>query len=70
MNLVEDHFMKVQTLEMPRHSTRKTRKRQGRDADEIARDIVAGGTRLDALLEQPVDLDETGNAQFYCVPCA
>jgi hypothetical protein len=56
---------------MPRkHSqSNKARKRAGPDLDELVNDMQHD-TKLARLIDQPVDLDEPGRAQYYCMPCA
>ena len=43
-------------------------KRKTKDIDEV-QDDLADGT-AGKLLNQPVDLDQIGEGQFYCVFCA
>ena len=43
-------------------------KRMTRHLDQIDSDLAPENAKK--LLSQPVDLDKSGNAQFYCVHCA
>lgn len=43
-------------------------KRRTRDLDEIDKDLEP--TNAESLLNQPVDIDLPGCAQFYCLHCA
>ena len=49
------------------HSRMKT-KRKTKDADQIEEDMKP--ENVNGLLNQDVDYDRTGNAQFYCLHCA
>ena len=51
------------------HLKKKWRtKRRTRDLDQIDTDLTP--ENAEKLLSQPVDLDKSGNGQFYCVHCA
>merc|ERR1711976_194 len=51
------------------HLKKKWRtKRRTRDLDQIDSDLTP--ENAEKLLSQPVDLDKSGNGQFYCVHCA
>lgn len=50
---------------MPRQQ--KTRKRKGKDLDEIVDDLRP--EKKAKLLNQPLDSDLPGDGQFYCVQC-
>lgn len=54
---------------MPKKHTQsnKTRKRKGKDLDEIIEDLRP--EKSAKLLHQDVDLDLPGDGQFYCVEC-
>lgn len=54
---------------MPKkHTTsNKTRKRKGKDLDEIHEDLIP--EKAAKLLKQDIDLEMPGNAQFYCIEC-
>ena len=43
-------------------------KRRTKDADEVEEDMKPQNAKK--LLNQEVDYDQTGNAQFYCLHCA
>ena len=43
-------------------------KRKTKDVDEVDRDMEPG--KADKLLNQEIDFDLPGNAQFYCLHCA
>ena len=49
------------------HNRMKT-KRRTKDADEVEEDMKPENAKK--LLDQEVDYDQTGNAQFYCLHCA
>ncbi|XP_047121080.1 zinc finger protein 593 homolog [Schistocerca piceifrons] len=51
------------------HLKKKWRtKRRTKDLDEIDEDMKEKNAKL--LLNQEIDLDKPGNAQFYCLHCA
>ncbi len=50
----------------PQQST-KTRKRKGKDLDEILEDLKP--EKAAKLSNQPVDIDLPGDGQFYCIEC-
>uniref|UniRef100_A0A0M3I4Q2 Zinc finger protein 593 homolog n=2 Tax=Ascaris TaxID=6251 RepID=A0A0M3I4Q2_ASCLU len=54
---------------MPKkHTTsNKTRKRKGKDMDQIAEDLKP--EKAARLLKQEVDFDLPGDGQFYCIEC-
>uniref|UniRef100_A0A914XAW7 Zinc finger protein 593 homolog n=1 Tax=Plectus sambesii TaxID=2011161 RepID=A0A914XAW7_9BILA len=54
---------------MPKKHTQstKTRKRKGKDLDQIVDDLRP--EKAAKLLNQPVDLEVAGDAQFYCIEC-
>ena len=54
---------------MPKkHSqSNKTRKRKGKDLDQIVEDLRP--EKIAKLTKQPVDQDLPGDGQFYCVQC-
>ena len=56
---------------MPKkHSqSNKIRKRRGPDLDELVHDLRRPD-KLAKIIDQPVDLDEAGRAQYFCMPCA
>lgn len=43
-------------------------KRKTKDIDEIDEDMLPKSA--DSLLNQEIDYDKPGNAQFYCLHCA
>jgi hypothetical protein len=45
----------------------KTRKRGGKDLDELIDDMQP--KKMARLIEQPLDVEEMGGAQYYCLPC-
>lgn len=50
------------------HLRRRWRTRnRGRDLDEIDQDLK---TQAKELIDQPIDLEQTGFAQHYCIHCA
>lgn len=55
---------------MPKKHTQsnKTRKRRGKDMDEIHEDLKP--EKYAKLIDQPIDLDLPGDGQFYCVQCS
>ncbi|VDK41731.1 unnamed protein product [Anisakis simplex] len=56
-------------VRMPKkHTTsNKTRKRKGKDMDQIAEDLKP--EKAAKLLNQEVDYDLPGDGQYYCIEC-
>lgn len=55
---------------MPKKHTQsnKTRKRKGKDLDEILEDLKP--EKITKVMNQEVDIDLPGDGQFYCVECS
>ncbi|VDD94453.1 unnamed protein product [Enterobius vermicularis] len=51
-----------------KRTSNKTRKRRGKDLDEIHEDLRP--EKVAKLMNQEIDLDLPGNGQFYCIECS
>ncbi len=62
------HITAMGRAEHRRMHNRMKTKRKTKDVDQVEEDIKP--ENVNKLLNQPVDLDQTGSAQFYCIHCA